>query len=273
MICELFNNKLYKKTLIHMALSVFIVFSLYSIVFKTLYVYSISNVAFQIPIFVDLIPHVTPMTEIIGILIAYAYITYAFYRFSNKRANFFAVIFALLIVYKYLVTIAITYVPVFVTRANSNIDVVISDMLVDILLSVAFPLMLEIVQLIVVVLFAKRFTNKALEFIKEKKALEGKLPNYHFDEHEVFFPFVKLFNTKNPLQKIALWHSIVIAFSKIIQFIIIDINIGFTTNIATDLLWMAWAYTSCVILGLISYLFIIFVLINLNSKEMKLKYK
>lgn len=253
--------------IIHMSISVFIVFSLYSIVFKTLYVYSLSNVAFQIPVLIDLIPHVTPISEVIGILIAYAYITYAFYKFGNKQANLFVVIFVLLIVYKYLVTIAITYIPVIFNRATGNTDLVIGDILVDLLWTVMFPLVLEIVQLIVVVWFTKHFTSKAFEFIKEKKALEGKLPNYHFDENKAFFPFVKLFDMKNPLQKIALWHGIVIAASKIVQFIIIDINIGFTTDPIIDILWMALAYISCAILGFVSYLFIIFLLISLNSKS------
>ena len=87
---ELFNSKLYKKTLLHMTLWVFIIFSLYSMVLKTLYTNSISNAAFMIPVFVDIIPHITDMSEVIGILIAYAYITYSFYKFDNKKANYFS---------------------------------------------------------------------------------------------------------------------------------------------------------------------------------------
>ena len=118
------------------------------------------------------------------------------------------------------------------------------------------------------VLFTKHLIKTAFDFIKEKKALEGKLPDYHFDEHSVFFPFVKLFNTQNPLQKIALWQGIVIMASKIIQIIILDISIGWPQSLL-DLLWMIFTYLSFVVLGFVSYLIIIFVLIGLNSKEIK----
>lgn len=266
--CELLNNKLYKKTLLHMTLWVFIIFSLYSIVLKTLYTNSISNAAFMIPIFVDLIPHITDMSEIIGILIAYAYITYSFYKFDNKKANSFVGTFIGLTVYKYLATIAVTYLPVLITRANSGKSFSVDDILIELLLTVLVPLVLEVVQLLIVVLFTKHLIKTAFDFIKEKKALEGKLPGYHFDEHSVFFPFVKLFNTQNPLQKIALWQGIVIMASKIIQIIILDISIGWPQSLL-DLLWMIFTYLSFVVLGFVSYLIIIFVLIGLNSKEIK----
>ena len=266
---ELFNNKLYKKTLLHMTLWVFVIFSLYSIVFKTLYTNSISNEAFMIPIFADLIPHITDLSEIIGILIAYAYITYSFYKFDNKKAKFFVGTFIGLIVYKYLSTIAVTYLPVMITRANSGKSFAIDDILTELLLAVLVPLVLEIVQLLIVVFLTKHFIKVAFNFIKEKKALEGKLPDYHFDERSVFFPIVKLFNKQNPLQKIAFWQGIVIMASKIIQIIILDISIGWPQSML-DLLWMIFTYLSFVVLGFVSYLIVIFVLMSLNSKEIEI---
>ena len=252
---ELFNNKLYKKMFIHMAVSVFIIFSLYSVVFKTLYTNSVSNTAFMIPIFVDLIPHITDMSEIIGILIAYAYVIYAFYKFDSKKIYSFIACFVGLTAYKYLITIAITYIPVFFTRVNSDVDFEMGDIITDILLAVIIPFILEIIQLGVVVLFTKKIMDKAFDFIKEKKTLEGKLQNYYFDENKVFFPFDKLFNMQNPLQKIALWQGVVIMVSKIIQIIIIDISIGAPQN-PLDFLWMFLTYASFIILGFVSYLFI-----------------
>ena len=269
MSCELFNNKLYKKTLLHMTLWIFVIFSLYSIVFKTLYTNSISNAAFMIPVFADLIPHITDLSEIIGILIAYAYITYSFYKFDNKKSNSFVGVFIGLTAYKYLATIAVTYLPILITRANSGKTFAVDDILMELLLTVLVPLVLEVVQLMIVVFFTKHFIKVAFNFIKEKKTLEGKLPDYHFDERSVFFPFIKLFNMQNPLQKIAFWQGIVIMVSKIIQIIILDISIGWPQSLL-DLLWMLFTYLSFVVLGFVSYLFVIFVLMGLNSKELEL---
>ena len=174
--------------------------------------------------------------------------------------------------YKYIATIAVTYVPVLITRANSNTDFAVDDILNELLLAILVPLVLEIVQLIIVVLFTKHFINMAFDFIKEKKSLEDKLPSYHFDEHSFFFPFVKLFNMQNPLQKIAFWQGVIIMASKILQIIILDISIGWPQSLL-DLLWMVFTYLSFVILGVVSYLLIIFVLMSLNSKEIKLRFQ
>ena len=189
------SNKLHKKMLLSMNIAVLVIFSVYSLVLTTLYVKAETDIAFMIPVFSDLIPHITDLCEILGILTAYAYIILAYYRFSKEQTKKYIFSFVALILYKYLAKFAITYIM------NGAIPTV-KTLLEDIAWAFIVPFTLELVQLLLIVLITKNVIKHALVYITEKKALEGKLDNYHFDEKSVFFPFIKLFNMQNPFQKI-----------------------------------------------------------------------
>lgn len=259
-----FDNKLHKKMLSTMIVTVFVIFSLYSIVLTTLYVKAETDIAFMIPVFIDLIPYITDVSEIIGMVIAYTYILYAFYRFEKKQIISYTSAFVLLTLYKYFAKLAITYIM------NGSIPAV-KTLLEDMLRTFIMPLVLELAQLVIIILISHLVMKRVFAFIKEKKALEGKLDNYSFNENAVFFPFVKLWNKDNPLQKIAFWYGIVIMASKMLQLLSIDIVVGLPTSLA-DFLWMFAAYSLCVILGFATYLFVVWLLMKLNAKEIKLKY-
>ena len=260
-----FENKLFKKMLLNMSLIVFAIFSLYSILLTTLYVKSQTDIAFMIPVFIDLIPYVTDLCEIVGMLIAYSFIIYAIKRYTKKQVISFIIAFAVLTLYKYVAKFTTTYI------INGAIPTV-KTLFEDIIWSFALPIALELAQLLIIVIIAWKIIQNALNFIKQQNSLKENLPNYKFDENKVFLPFTKIWNMQNPFQKSAFWCGFVIMASKVIQLLIIDIQVGLPTDL-TDFLWIITAYSLCVLLGFASYLFTIWMLIKLNMSEIKLQYK
>jgi len=259
-----FEKKLFKKMLFNMSLSIFLIFSLYSVVLTTLYVKSQTDIAFMIPVFIDVIPLITDVCEIIGILIAYSYVIYVIKSHNKSYTRSFIISFALLTLYKYFAKFAVTYV------LNGSIPTV-KTLFEDIMWSFAVPILLEFVQFAIVVLASNKIIKNTILFIKEQKSLKDKLPNYEFDENKVFFPFTRIWNMKNPLQKSAFGCGMIVMISKIMQLLVIDFKVGLPTDFI-DFLWMVIAYSLCVLLGFASYLFIIWTLMKLNTSEIKLKY-
>ena len=260
-----FEKKLCKKMLLNMSLTIFFIFSLYSLILTTLYVKSQTDIAFMIPVFVDLIPYITDICEVVGILVAYAFIIYAIKTFEKPQVNLFIVSFSVLTLYKYLAKFIRTYI------INGTIPTV-KTLFEDIVWSFILPISLELIQLLIIVVISFKIVKNALDFIRSQNSLKEKLPNYEFDESKVFFPFVKVWNMQNPFQKNAFWCGCVIMISKIIQLIIIDIQVGWPADLI-DFIWIITSYSLCVLLGVASYLFVVWTLIRLNMSEIKLKYK
>ena len=258
------SNKLHKKMLLSMNIAVFVIFSVYSWALTTLYVKAETDIAFMIPVFTDLIPYITDLCEILGILTAYAYIIFAYYKFQKDQTSKYIISFIALVLYKYIAKFAITYIM------NGAIPTV-KTLIEDIAWAFIVPFALELAQLLIVALITKNVIKTALQYIKEKKSLENKLDDYRFDEKQVFFPFIKLFNMQNPFQKICLWIGVIIAGSKMLQLLIIDIQTGLPTDFI-DFLWIITSYTLSAVLGLASYLFMMWMLIKLNADEIKNKY-
>lgn len=258
------QNKLYKKSLSAMTLTVFILFTVYSFVLTTLYVKAETDIAFNIPFFVDIIPLLTDLCEIVAMVTAYTFIIYAFRRFDKRCVTAHITAFVILTLYKYLAKIAVTYI---INGALPVIDYLISDLF----WALALPILLEYAQLAIITLIVYFTMKKAFLFIREKKALEGRLPDYSFNEDAVFFPFTRIFNKDNPLQRSAFGIGIVVMASKMLQLLIVDITVGLPQDLA-DFFWIVASYSLCVILGFASYLFTLWLLMAINSREIKLKY-
>lgn len=255
-----FKKNIFLKLIIY----VFVIFSIYSFVLTTIYVKTISDINFMIPVLIDVIPYITDLTEISGILICYSFIIYAFFRFDKNTIIKYTAAFVLLTIYKYLAKIAITYI------INGSLPQ-IKGMFTDIMYSVALPALLEYIQAAIVITIAHFLFNSTRKFIETKKKLENKLPDFQFDEKTLYFPFTKLFNLQNPIQGSAFWAGIIIMVSKMVQLLIIDFSVGLPTDIV-DFFWIIFAYLSCVLLGFASYLFIIWIMLSLNNLDIKLKY-
>jgi len=253
-----------RNLLLKLTIYVFVIFSIYSFVLTTIYVKTISDINFMIPVLIDVIPYITDLTEISGILICYSFIIYAFFRFDKNTIIKFTSVFVLLTLYKYLAKIAITYI------INDSLPQ-IKGMFTDIMYSVALPALLEYTQAAIVITIAYFIFKGTHELIETKRKLENKLPDFIFDEKALFFPFTKLFTRHNPIQRIAFWSGIIIMASKMIQLLIIDFSVGLPTDIV-DFFWIIFSYLSCVLLGFASYLFILWTMLSLNNLDIKLKY-
>ncbi len=253
-----------KRLFFRLILSVFIIFSVYSWLLTTVYVKTISDINFMIPILIDIIPYITDITEIAGILICYSFIIYAFCRFDKNTVFKYVTAFVLLTIYKYLAKIAITYIM------NGALPQ-IKGMFIDLMYSVAIPASLEYLQAAIFIFIAYFIFKGTFEYIETKKKLENKIPNFKFDEKSVFFPFSKLLTFKNPIQRTAFWSGIIIMISKMAQLLIIDFSVGLPTDLI-DFFWIIISYISCVLLGSASYLFILWIMISLNNYDIKLKY-
>ena len=138
--------------------------------------------------------------------------------------------------------------------------------------SVALPALLEYLQATIFLSIIYFTFKNTFEFIASKKKLENKLPDFIFNEMLLFFPFKKLFERKNPIQRSAFCAGIIITISKMIQLIIIDFSVGLPRDIV-DLSWIIISYLSCILLGFASYLFILWITSHLNNCDNKLKHK
>ena len=99
-----------KNSFIKLTLWVFVIFSIYSFILTTLYVKTISDINFMVPVLIDIIPYITDITEIAGILICYSFIIFAFFRFDKDTIIKYTFIFVILTFYKYAAKILITYI-------------------------------------------------------------------------------------------------------------------------------------------------------------------
>lgn len=259
------NSQSYRRSLLSMVLTVFVIFTLYSVVFTTLYVKAETDVAFMIPVFVDVIPYATDLCELVGMLAAYTAILFAWHSSTKIQRRGYIIAFSALTVYKYIAKIAVTVVM------NGSLPSV-KNYLTDILLAIALPLILELAQFAIVILLIRATMQRVDEFIAEKKALVGKLEGYSFDEEALFFPFRTLINKQNPLQRAAFMTGVVIALSKALQLLINDIVIGPPQSLE-DLLWMILYYSMCLVVGFLSYLGMLWGLMSMRSRELKRKYK
>ncbi len=255
--------RLHRSLLRRMTLTVLVIFTLYAIVMTTLYIKTETDISFMIPVLIDVVPYVTDLCELIGILVAYTAILFAARSASPAQWRGYIISFTLLTVYKYIAKIVVTIIT------NGSLPSV-KSLFIDILLGVLLPLALEMVQLVIVLLIIKAVMHHAEEFINERKSLEGKLESYHFDEDAFFFPFTSLINKHNPLQRSALWMGVVITISKAAQLLINDIMIGPPQDIE-DLLWMLLYYSMCAVVGFASYLGMLMGLMTLRGCELKFR--
>ncbi len=259
------DARLEKKLTLYLFVAVFIIFSIYSFALVPLNVKSYTDIAFMIPVLIDLLPAVTYLTEIAGMLIMYAFILFAAYRFGIKTVKLYVMLFVVMILYRHLTSTAMIYV-----MNGSFPDA--SDLIFDLTYRIALPSLYIYAIMALILLIVYLVFRKAGALIKNKNAASVKTSDAASDGKRFFYPFIKLFSKENPLQKSALWIAVIFALNKLSSQILTDIDIGAPTDTA-DLLWMIAAYISCFLLGFASYLFLLFILIQLDIRDIKMKYE
>lgn len=249
-----------KNIFIFTAISLFVIHSLYALVLSPLSVLTRSNVDFMIPVLVDAVYFLSNLAVVAGWLTAFASVVYSAYRFGRRHSLVCSGMIVLMIIYKYL---ALTISVVFINGSLPESAALLS--------SLALPLLLDFALLAIVLAITFALEARVSRFVREKKALEGHLSGYAFDERGLFFPFKKLFDHDNPIQRNIFYVSITVTASRVAQLLISDIIAGPPVDFI-DFLWMALYYISGLLLGFASYLFMLYLATSFDCRDMKMKY-
>ena len=138
--------------------------------------------------------------------------------------------------------------------------------------SVVSNITLEILQYaLIVLIIALIYKSRRPAYELQRKQLE-KLGE-QFDLRDRLFPFDSIYSRENPLQKISLLSAIVVAAIQVCQLLIFDIFVGGAPAGIADAIWMIAYYLGTLALGVVGYLFMLLVLIKLESHDLKLRQK
>ncbi|NLW74178.1 MAG: hypothetical protein GX057_04695 [Clostridiales bacterium] len=253
------DPQLRRKLIASMVLWVAVIFFVYSVLLNILYIKTTTDIAFMIPVLADIVPYAFDLTEICGILLGWAFIIFSAFKFDIKSAWGFVAVSMLLTMYKYIMKILTAY-------AMEGKALFADDIFNFLMANLAVPALIEFLLLAILLFIIYLVYRKVSSHVRFQKELEARLPNYNFDERALFFPIKKLFDKNNPLQKTIAWMSGVFALFRIEYLIMLDVQIGPPTDL-TDLFWMIFNYLTALLLGFCAYLFMLYVMILLNSKD------
>ncbi len=243
-----YDSQLKTKLTITMTILAFVIFSFYSFLLVPLSIKAATDVSFMVPLLYDLLPYLKYLTEIAGMLLMYSFIIYAAYRFGRATVSLYAALYLVLVLYEYTTSHLMTYV-----LAGRFPD--ISDFLLDFVYMVAIPvLIICAIHAVILLIIYVVFKNKGAS--SDKTAI---------------LPFKKLFSRKNHLQRAALYISTLFSASQIVNLIITDLMLGAPSG-PGEILWMVISYLTSLLLLPASYLFILYILISLNNKDIRMKY-
>ena len=217
----------------------------------------------MIPVVADLVPYAFDLAEIIGILLAWAFIIFAAFRFEPKNLMGFVALFMALTIYKYALKILTAALMEGATLFSGDITNFLK-------LNLALPALIEFLLLAVMILIVCLVYRKVSAHVEFQREIETRLPDYQFDERALYFPLIKLFDKNNPLQRSLVYVSGLFTLFRIVYLVILDIQIGPPADF-TDLLWMIFAYLANLLLGFLAYLFMLYIVMSLDSKDIKMQ--
>jgi hypothetical protein len=256
-----YDPQLKRKLLALMVLWVAVIFFVYSVLLNVLYIKTTTDIAFMIPVLADIVPYAFDLTEIAGILLGWAFIIFVAFRFGLKSDWGFVAVFMLLSIYKYILKILTAF-------AMEGKALFADDIFNFLMTNFAVPALAEFLLLGILLFIIYLVYRKISAHVEFQKELEARLPNYNFDERALFFPMKKLFEKNNPLQKTIAFVSGVFTLFRIVYLIMLDVRIGPPADL-TDLFWMIFAYLTALLLGFCAYLFMLYIIILLNSKDLE----
>ncbi|MBE6600786.1 MAG: hypothetical protein E7640_06300 [Ruminococcaceae bacterium] len=258
------NNTSEKKLLLRTRLTVLVsalaLNTLFALVLSPLYSRAFSDKAFGFDYLPDILDALMLITHLASFFIAYAVTAYSVFRFSLKKTVPTILIFSFLTVYKYgLNLIAGWFIYDAVPTAGSAINLS--------LLSFAANVLLELLQYGIVIFIIVRIIRKAMPaFMLRKKQLE-KLGDKEFSLRECVFPFEKIYEKKNPLQKAALGTAIAVAALRVAQRLVYDVFVGGVPTALDDIIWVAVYYIGSLLILALGYLFMLLVLMKLDASD------
>lgn len=198
-----------------------------------------NNIIYQLSAFPLILSFLSTLTELLVFWIALAVLVYAISTIGFRSCRSLMIIYGASIFYKHAVNLIID-------------SVTKGEFISSLLGSTAFNVFIELAIAAFAILFTRRFiTVNAGLAIKERVAL---------------FPFERLFDLDNPVQKSAFVASLAITVPRIFSRIIYDIVIGLPSDLK-DALWMVAYYLLDVVTGVIGYLIMILLIMSFRQKQ------
>lgn len=213
--------------------------SLNSFVLLPLNISISNNIIYQLSAFPLILSFLSSLTELLVFWISLSVLVYAVSVIGFNKSRALLIIYGASIVYKHIVN----FIMDSITKAA---------FIPSLLGSVLFNVVIEFAIASFAVFFTYKITKANSELaIKERVAL---------------FPFLKLFDLNNPVQKSAFVASLAITVPRIVSRIIYDIVIGFPASLK-DVLWMIAYYLLDTVTGLVGYLIMIFLIMSFKQKQ------
>ena len=188
---------------------------------------------------------------------SYAVVIYGIYKLSLKeiRPVFY---FALLApVFKYVLKLIVS--PI--------IDGFVSfDQFLMDLYTIAVSGTLEMLQLLAVVMIARKYINKHKSIVKVVNKASERIGAEKAPDLKVF-PFNSFFDFKNPVQRGALTSAVIVTALRIVMLLINDVSKGIVLSDFMNIALFFGGYALELVVGFVGYMFMLYVFIHLEQKN------
>ena len=258
-LCELKDERL-KKILLRIILFIaFPAYVIHSCVTSPLYTVFVSDVALRdFSLIFDII---NDLLDLFVFFLGYATVIYGMYRLSLEKIKATFYLAMLAPIFKYLLKLAVS--PI----VDGILDF---DQILMGLYSFGISAALEIIQFLVVIFASKAYIDK----YKQMEAIVNKASktvgsNDGAPDLSVL-PFKKILNIKNPLQRGAFISAAIVAAVRIVILLINDITKGIYAVDFGGYLLIIGGYLLEIVIGVIGYMFMLYIFITLATKEEKI---
>lgn len=255
-ICELKDERLKKRLFRIILFIAFPAYIIHSCVTSPLYTVFASDVALQsYSLIFDVL---NDLIDLFVFFLGYATVIYGIYRLSLKKIKTTFYFAMLAPVFKYLLKLAVS--PI----VDGILD--FNDLLIG-LYSFGISGVLEITQFLAVIFASKAYIDrhKKMEEIVSKASKTVGSADGAPDLSVL--PFKKIFNLKNPLQRSAFISSVIVSAVRIVMLLINDISKGIYAVDLGGYLILIGGYLLEIVIGVIGYMFMLYVFITLGQKE------
>ena len=246
-------KKLLFRLIVFVAYPAYIVHScvtspLYTVLYSNVDYTYLSLIFFYLNIFIDLFVF----------FLSYSVIIYGMYRLSLKQIKTTFIFATLSPIFKYALKLMVS--PIFDGAFKLN------DFISDVF-TVGVSGALEIAQFLIIVFVSNQYINKYKNMETVVAKASARLNFEGVKEELEVFPFKKLFNLKNPLQRGAFISGVVVSVLRLANLFISDISKGIFFNDIGGALLFIGGYLLEILIGVIGYFFMIYMFITIAVRD------
>lgn len=223
------------------ALVLFGIFALYGCVFAPLYQYLISDIVLQATLWLDLVDLLFQYTEFFGTAALFAFLVHAVYKNGVKGSSRMLILCGGAIAFKYLATV------ISISIINGSVN------LVGGLTEYVFAFLLESALTFVAVYLAHRLVTPHTQRYAECRHASIVLGK-PLQEHDGCFPFRRLFDRTNPVQRTLFISLVIVTAWRLAAFVISDFAYGLAITLADVPIMVLYWVILVLVPGFLSYL-------------------